>query len=270
MALQINSNQTALNAQRNIGISNAKYNKAMERISSGLRINRAADDAAGLAIAERFSTQARQAGQESANLQQGISVVQTADGALSSQADTIGRIRELALQASNGTLTTDQRNALNTEAQQLVQQIDRTAQDTEFNGTQILNGTTPTVNLGTQGGEQVTLNNASAGALGVSGLDLSTPEGAQAALNSADTAAGRVSQYRASLGAQQNRFEAGVRSLQNTETSARQSESLIRDTDIARETISRTRNQMMLSAGISALSQANVSSQQVMGLLNAR
>lgn len=270
MALQINTNVPALNAQRAINTSSAKYNKALERLASGMQINRAADNAAGLAIAERFNTLAKQSAQESANLQQGVSVVQTAEGALSAQQDTIGRIRELAVQASNGTLTADQRNALNAEAQQLIQQVDSTAQDTEFNGQKLLNGSATNVNLGTQGGEQVTLNNATSGALGVAGIDLSTAEGAQAAIQSADTATTRVGQYRASLGAQQNRFESGIRNLQNGELNARQSESMIRDANIATETVARTRNQLLMSAGISALTQANVSSQQVMSLLGAR
>lgn len=269
MGLRINENIPALNANRQANKANQLVQRSLEKLSSGLRINRAADDAAGLAIAERFNTLARQSQAEISNLQSGVSVVQTAEGGLSTQQDAVQRLRELAVQASNGTLSDADREAINTEAQQLLEQIGETAENTEFNGTQLLNGSTPTVDLGTEGNVQVNLPNATAGALGIGGIDLSTQAGAQSAIGALDSALNTIDQNRASLGAQQNRFESAIRQRELQGQNARESESRIRDLDIALGVLERTRGQALLQGSLSALIQGNITPQSALRLLGS-
>lgn len=267
MGLRINSNIPALNANRQARNANNLVETSLRRLSSGLRINGAADDAAGLAIAERFNTLARQSQVEIGNLQSGVSVVQTAEGGLSVQQDATQRLRELALQASNGTLSDADREAINAEAQQLIEQIGDVGENTEFNGTQLLNGSTPAIDLGTEGGVQVNLPESTPASLGINGIDLSTQAGAQAALGTIDTALNRIDQSRASLGAQQNRFESAIRQREIQGQDARDAESRIRDLDIAIGVIDRTRGQLLQRSSFAALMQSNVTPQSALRLL---
>ena len=267
MGLNINTNNPALGAQRQIGQTNQAITRNLQRLSSQLRINRAADDAAGLAIAERFNTLARQSQVESRNLQSGINASQTAEGGLSVQQDAVARIRELAVQASNGTLSDDQRAAINTEAQQLLEQIDSVAQDTEFNGQQLL-AQDQTISLGAGGGS-LELQESTTDSLGLNGLDLSTQAGAQAALESADSALENIGSQRAEIGAQQNGFESAINQREISEQSALEAESRIRDLDLARASIEKARNDVLLRGGLAGLIQSNVTPQAALSLLGS-
>ena len=266
MGIQVNTNLPALNAGRQTRESNRLLTESLQQLSSGRRINRAADDAAGLAIAERFNTLVRQGQQEINNLQTGVSAVQTAEGGLSAQQDAVGRIRELAVQASNGTLNDDQRAALNEEAQQLLEQIGTTATDTEFNGQDLLNQTR-TVDLGTEGGTQLELQESTLDSLGLNGLDLSTQGGAAAAIDTADAASEAIGANRASLGAQRNQFASAIEERNTSVLNQQEAESNIRDLDVARAVIERTRNQIQVQAGISSIIQSNVTPQTTLRLL---
>lgn len=266
MALGINTNTSALGAARQAERTVGLLNRNLQQLSTGLRINRAGDDAAGLAIADRFNTLARQFQVETNNLQSGISAAQTADGGLQSQQDAVQRIRELAVQASNGTLTTDQRNALNAEAQQLLDQIGDTAENTEFNGQQLLSQDQQ-VSLGVQGNVRLSLEESTVNSLGLSGVNLSTQAGAQSAIDAADNALNNISDQRARLGAQINRFDTAVEQRQFGSVNAFGAESRIRDLDIARGSIARARNQVLLQGSIASLIQGNVAPQSALRLL---
>ena len=266
MGLNINTNIVGLQAGRNTRQTNRLLNNTLRQLSSGLRINRAADDAAGLAIAERFSSQVRQSRVEANNLQSGINAAQTAEGGLSVQQDATQRLRELSLQAANGTLSEGQRQALNAEAQQLVDQINDVSQDTQFNGQGLLNQD-QTIDLGTEGGSALELQDASAGALGLDTIDLSTADGANAALGAIDTAQQQIANNRASLGAQTNRFESAINQRDIAGENAAAAESQIRDLDIARAALERSQNEVLLQSGISALAQGNISQQSALQLL---
>jgi len=269
MGLRINSNEPALFIQRQTQQTSNALLGGLERLASGQRINRAADDAAGLAIVERFRAQLNQLNQEVSNLQSGVNVVQTADSALGTQQDAVQRVRELAVQASNGTLSDDQRAAINQEAQQLLEQIDETAANTEFNGQTLLDGSATTIDLGVEGDAQVSIEESTTTSLGISGIDLSTQAGAQNAIGSLDDALGQIEENRANLGAQANRFESAieVRETENLNTAA--AESRIRDLDIARQTIEQSRNSILLQSGLAALTQSNVLGQNAARLLGS-
>lgn len=268
MGLTINNNIPALQAQRNAKQANGLLARSLQQLSSGRRINRAGDDASGLAIAERFSTVIRQAQTEINSLQSGLSLVQTADGGLAAQQDATQRLRELAVQAANGTLSTEQRNAINTEAQQLLEQIGETATKTQFNGKELLSAT-QTIPLGAGGMPQVSLKESTLDSLGLNGLDLSTAQGASGAIQTIDTALQRISDNRANLGAQQNRFERALEVRGITVQTASEAESRIRDLDLALGAIQRTRGQIRLQAGLAALIQSNTSPQNALRLLGA-
>jgi flagellin len=269
MALNINTNTTTTTAARHINTAVNNVNKSNLQAASGLKINKAADNASGLAISEQLRTQVRQSSQEINNLQTGTSVINTADSAIGTQQKAVGRLQELATQAANGTMSSDQRAAINQEAQQLVEQVNQTAQNTQFNGTQLLNGSTTSIPLGTQSGEQVTLNSTTTSALGISGVNLNTSEGAAAAMETLNNASEQLSQSRASLGAQSNQLESAVNTLETSNQNAQSADSAIRDADTARVTMERTRSQMMLQQSISALTQGNVAAQGAMQLLGA-
>ena len=270
MGLRINTNVAALNARRNLGQSTAALNKSLERLSSGLRINRAADDAAGLAIAEGFRSQVRGSQVAQRNAQDGVSLVQTAEGALSETTNILQRVRELAVQASNGTQSTKNRAALDTEVQQLLAQIDDIAIDTEFNGISVLSSS-QTVTLQSGANPSQTLNvvvqGSKTGDLGVSTVAVSSMQLAVSAISTIDRALQSVSTLRSNLGAYQNRLEFTINTLSIQEENAASSESMIRDADIARETIGFTRNQILVSSGTSVLAQANIVPQTALQLL---
>jgi flagellin len=267
MGLRINNNLPALDAARQTNRTSSLLTQQLERLASGRRINRAADDAAGLAIAERFSTRVRQGQAELNNLQTGVNLAQTADGGLEIQQQALGRLRELAVQGANGTLNDDQRTALNAEAQQLIEQIGGVANDTQFNGVALLNGSQSNVSLGVEGEIQVNLDESTPDALGVSGLDISSQGGAAAALGTIDTALSRVDQSRSSLGAQQNRFESAIQQRETNIANAQDAESRIRDLDVARASIEQSRNEVLLQASIAGTVQGNVTAQSALRVL---
>lgn len=268
MGLRINTNVPALGAGRQARAADNLLANTLRQLSSAQRITRAADDAAGLAIAERFRTQIRQGAVEINNLQSGVSVAQTAEGALGTQQDAVSRLRELAVQASNGTLSDENRQALNAEAQQLIEQINATAQDTEFNGQNLLDANR-TIDLGTEGGAQVSLNASTASSLGIAGIDLSTAGGASAAIDQLDQASNLISANRANLGAQQSRFESAIAQREERNLNAADAESRIRDLDLAQAVIQRTRGQLLLQGSLGSLLQANVAPQSALRLLGS-
>jgi len=270
MGLRINTNVAALNTSRILRRNTLDLNKSLERLSSGLRINRAADDAAGLAIAEGFRSQVRGSRVASRNAQDGVNLVQTAEGALTESSNILQRIRELAIQAANGTNSTENRLSLDLEVRQLLEQLDDIALDTEFNGVLVLSSPqTLTLQTGPQQGQ--TLLIAVAGAktddLGVSGVSISTVAGAVGSLSTVDIALQSINNLRASLGALQNRLEFTINTLGIQEENAAASESAIRDADIAQETLIFTRNQILVSAGTTVLAQANIVPQTALQLL---
>ena len=270
MGLRINTNVSALNTSRVLRRSTSELNSSLERLSSGLRINRAADDAAGLAIAEGFRSQVRGTQVAQRNAQDGVSLVQTAEGSLSETTNILQRIRELAVQAANGTQSTNNRAALNNEVQQLLQQIDDIAEDTEFNGIRVLSSAqTVTLQAGPNPSQTlvVSVNGAKTNDLGVSTVAISSVALAVSAISTVDIAIQSVSTLRSTLGAFQNRLSFTINTLAIQEENASGSESAIRDADIAGETIKFTRNQILVSAGTSVLAQANTVPQTALQLL---
>jgi flagellin len=270
MGLRINTNIAALNARRVLGRSTGELNTTLERLSSGLRINRAADDAAGLAIAEGFRSQVLGQQVSQRNAQDGVSLVQTAEGALSETTNILQRMRELAVQSANGTQTTDNRTALNSEVQQLLQQIDDIALDTEFNGLRVLSAaTTVTLQAGYKAQQtlSVVLSGATTGNVAVSAVTVSSMVSAVSALSTIDSAINSVTALRSTLGAFQNRLDFTLNVLAIQEENASASESAIRDSDVAVETIKFTRSQILVSAGTTVLAQANIVPQTALQLL---
>lgn len=270
MGLRINTNVAAVNTSRILRRSTADLNRSLERLSSGLRINRAADDAAGLAIAENFRSVVRGAQVAQRNAQDGVSLVQTTEGALLETTNILQRIRELAVQSANGVNSQQNREALNAEVLQLLGQIDDIATDTEFNGLRVLStAQTVTLQTGPQASQTLTilLNGAKTNDIGVNTVAISTVAQAVSALSTIDLALRSVSTLRSGLGAIQNRLEFTISTLAIQEENSTVSESAIRDADIASETARFTRNQILVSAGTSVLAQANVVPQQALQLL---
>jgi flagellin len=270
MGLRINTNVSALNTSRVLRRSTSDLNKSLERLSSGLRINRAADDAAGLAIAEGFRSVVRGSQVSQRNSQDGVSLVQTAEGALSETTNILQRIRELAVQAANGTQSTDNRLALTREVNELLGQINDIATNTQFNGISVLSSAqTVTLQAGAYVSQTLTIrvSGARAADIGVSAVTLSVASLAVAAISTVDNALRSVNTLRSTLGAFQNRLEFTINTLAIQEENSASSESAIRDADMAQETIAFTRNQILVSAGTSILAQANVVPQTALQLL---
>lgn len=270
MGLRINTNVASLNTARVLRASTSSLNKSLERLSSGLRINRAADDAAGLAIAENFRSVVRGTEVAQRNAQDGVSLVQTAEGALSETTSILQRIRELTVQAANGTQSAANRSALNSEVQQMLEQIDDIAFDTEFNGLRVLSSSqTITLQSGAMTSQTliVTVGGARTADLGVSTVTVSSVASAVSAISTIDNALRSVNTLRSMFGAYQNRLEFTINTLAIQEENSSSSESAIRDADMAKETISFTRNQILVSAGTSVLAQANVVPQTALTLL---
>jgi len=275
MGLRIFNNVEAANAHRVLNNTNNALSKSMERLSSGLRINRAADDAAGLAVSEVMRSQIRGMGVASRNAQDGVSLVQVADGALGNVGDMLQRVRDLAVQASNGTLTDSQRGNLDAEVQQILTEINKTGTDTEFNGISILSGSVAvaasavTLQVGANGGQEIafTIGTVSTAHLGIGAIAVSTAAAAVAAISLIDDAIGDVTTGRASLGAVQNRLEQTIGRLALTSENLQAAESRIRDADMAAEMIEMTRNQILQQSGTAMLSQANAAPQSVLSLL---
>ena len=274
MGLVINTNIAALNTSRILRRSTLDLNKSLQRLSSGLRINRAADDAAGLAIAESFQSQVRGLRVAQRNTQDGISLVQTAEGSLSEITNMLQRMRELAVQAANGTNSTTNRVSLDTEFQALKSQIIDTITRTEFNGIFPLNSATAIVlQTGASAAQTTTVAGTSPAitttTLGINAslLTGATAVNASAAITAVNTAIGTISTRRAQLGAVQNRLEFTINTLAIQEENSAAAESAIRDANIATETILFTRNQILVSAGTSILAQANLVPQTALQLL---
>ena len=270
MGLRINTNVPALNAGRILSRSSKALNQSLERLSSGLRINRAADDAAGLAIAEGFRSVVRGTQQAQRNAQDGVSLVQTAEGSLSETTSILQRIRELAVQASNGTQSTNNRLAIDGEVSQLLNQIDDIATTTQFNGISVLSSTqTITLQSGAMQSQTLTivLTGAKTTELGISAVRVSTMATAVSAISTIDNALKSVTTLRGTLGAYQNRLEFTINTLAIQEENSAAAQSAIRDADIAKETIAFTRNQILVSAGTSVLAQANLVPQTALQLL---
>lgn len=270
MSLRINSNTAAFNAYRNLSINDSMLSKSLEKLSSGFRINRAADDAAGLIKSESIRSDIRGLGQAVKNAQDGISFVQTAEGALVEVHAILQRMNELAVSAAN-TATSDG-SAEQAEVSQLLTQLGEIGSQTRFAGLDVFSATARTFQIGSAAGETVdvttgVLTTASVGAdtVDVSGVDLTT--GASAAITTIGSAIDSVSATRGDLGAIQNRLEHTVRNHNVSIENLSASESRIRDTDMALEMATFTRNQIMLQAGTSMLAQANAVPQNVLDLL---
>jgi len=272
MGLVVNTNPSAINTSRILRRSTLELNKSLERLSSGLRINRAADDAAGLAIAEGLRSQVRGFQVVQRNAQDGISLVQTAEGALSEITGILQRIRELAVQSANGTLQDAPNRAdLNTEATQLVAAVNEILTRTTFNGIDPFGATAINIQTGTNAAQTTTLAGTgtaiSTATLNIAALAINTQATANTALTTLDTALTTVNTRRAQLGAAQNRLEFTINQLGIREENAAAAESRIRDADIAKETIGFTRNQILVTAGTSILAQANIVPQTALQLL---
>ncbi|MCP3427811.1 flagellin [Opacimonas viscosa] len=274
MSLNVNTNISSLSAQRQMFESSNRLNTAFERLSSGFRINSAKDDAAGLQISDRMTTQIEGLQQAVRNANDGISLAQVAEGAMTEITSSLQRIRVLAIQSQNGINSDSDRNALDKEVQDLLEEVSRIAATTQFAGSSILQGDYSSAFLvGAQSGQTVSINlsrNQGFGAIGLLGaaaLSVSTVAGSVSAIARLDTAIDAVNTERASLGAVQNRFESTIRNLANVSENVSAARSRIRDTDFAVETAELTRWQIIQQASIQILSQANQRPQAALSLL---
>lgn len=275
MALRINTNVNSVFAQKHLSRTQERLRGNFEHLSSGLRITKAADDAAGLALSEGMRAEIKSLHQAKRNTMDGISVVQTAEGAMQEITDIVSRMRELSVQASSGVLQATERAYLQTEFTALQSEIDRIADSTQFNGLSIANGTTAsvTVQVGAQNTANdriaVTLIDGNGAALGIdaASVDLGSAANAQASITALDTALDSINDGRADLGAAQNRLTSAMHNLENYTENLIEAESRIRDVDFAQETAELTRNQVFSQAGTSVLAQANQSPQAALALI---
>jgi len=283
----INHNLSAMFADRSLRSTNDEVTKGMEKLSSGQRINRAGDDASGLAVSEKMRSQIRGLERASKNAQDGISFIQTTEGYLQESQDIIQRLRELAVQASNGVYTTEDRMQIQVEVSQLVDEMDRIASHAQFNGLNLLTG-----RFARDGGEnavtgsmwfhigsnmdqrvQVYIGTMTSKALGVrnigdnSIITVASPDGSNRAIGTLDQALKKVNKQRADLGAYQNRLEHAVKGIDVGAENLQAAESRIRDTDMANEMVNYTKNRILAQAGNAMLAQANQKTQQVLSLL---
>jgi len=267
MSLRIQNNVEALNAHRNLMGVSSQVSKSMERLSSGYRINRAADDAAGLAISEKMRAQIRGLAQNQRNIGDGVSLVQTAEGALSTVHNMLQRVRELAVQYKNGTLSSTNQTAIQSEVNQLASEIERIGTTTKFNGISLLDNTTAvTFQVGANDNEVIAVNMISLGSTAVLPSGWSTLSSATA-ISNIDAAIDNVSAQRATLGAVQNRLEYSLDNVSIYQENLVSAESRIRDVDMAAETVTLTKNQILAQAGTAMLAQANQAGQGVLSLL---
>jgi len=276
MGMRVTTNIAAINAQRNLVGSQRSIGKSMAQLASGNRINIAADDAAGLAISERLKGSIRSAAQAQRNANDGISMVQTAEGGLNEIGNIIVRLRELGIQASSDTVGDTERGFLNKEVEQLKSEVQRIASVTTWGDTKLLDGSTPTfdfqVGIFNNAEEDrisfdASSNVATLDALGMSEIDYMSKEGAQTALSSLDSAQTLVNGYRANLGALQNRLTSTVDNLGVAQENMSAANSRIRDTDVAQASSEMTRNNILLQAGTATLSQANQVNQLALKLI---
>jgi flagellin len=276
MGLRINTNVASINAQRNLMGSKLDHDKSLEKLSSGYRINRAGDDAAGLAISESLKAQIRGLKQASRNAQDGISLVQVAEGGLNETQSILIRLRELGVQAASDTVGNQERQFLNVEYDALISEIQRIADGTEFNSTPLLNGTGAVfdIQVGVRNNPNVdrivfdaSRADATVAALGINLTSVADKASAQNSLAAIDAAIISVSGMRADFGALQNRLQSTVNNLAINHENMSAANSRIRDVDVAEETSELTRNNILLQAGTSVLAQANQSNAIALGLL---
>ncbi len=274
MAIIVNNNIASINAQRNLGVSSSQLEGSVARLSSGLRITRAADDAAGLGISETLRAQIRSINQAVRNSNDGISLLQIADGGAEGIGNILGRLRELAAQSASGILGANERSFLDQEFLALRSEIDRISSVTEFNGVKLLSGAgndALSIQIGFRSSVNDTLSlslkDLDTGALSMRTVNVSTSENALSALSNIDNAISAVASARANVGSLQNRLDAAVQNLQVASENITAAESRIRDADIAFETAKFVRNQILVQAGTSILAQANTLPQQALALL---
>ena len=274
MALIVNNNIASITAQRNLGISTRELQGSVARLSSGLRITKASDDAAGLGISETLRAQIRSINQAVRNSNDGISLLQIADGGAANIGGLLARLRELAEQSASGILGGNERSFLDTEFVALRSEIDRISSVTEFNGQKLLSGATNdalSLQIGFRSSANdtlsLTLKDLDTGTLNLASTNVSTAAGALTALSNIDSAISAVASARANIGSLQNRIDAAVQNLEVANENISAAESRIRDADIAFETAKFTRNQILVSAGLSILAQANTLPQQALQLL---
>jgi flagellin len=270
--LAIYNNPTSTQAQVNLGVNRRALDGNMARLSSGLRINDAADDAAGLGISQSMRATIRSLGQAARNANDGVSMMQVASGAMAQQAQIMTRMKELATQAANGTYGTADLTNIDTEFQQLINEVDRIASSTQFNGTALLtSGSAITFQVGSSANAydqiKVTLSKTDKTTLGVAGLDTTSQANAQAALTAIDAALGTLSVAQANVGAAQNRLTAAFDNVSTMKTNTEAAESRIRDVDVAAETSAMARNQVLVQAGTAVLAQANQLPSMALSLL---
>lgn len=270
--MRINHNIAALNTHRQLSFNNANASKSLEKLSSGLRINRAGDDAAGLAISEKMRGQIRGLDMAAKNSQDGISLIQTAEGALNETHSILQRMRELAVQSSNDTNTTEDRAAIQLEVDELIKEIDRISTTTEFNTQTLLNGDISGLSLqvGSNSGQYISfaISDMGSTALGVDNIVLGTDHATStAAITTIDQAISQVSEERAKLGAIQNRLEHTINNLGTSSENLTAAESRIRDVDMAKEMMDFTKNNILTQAAQAMLAQANQQPQGVLQLL---
>jgi flagellin len=277
MGLRVNTNVTSLNAQRNLASVTERLSTNYRRLSTGLRISTAADDAAGLAISERLRSQVRSLEQDKRNANDGISLVQTAEGALNEVSSILVRLRELSVQSSNGSVSAADKDTLNEEFKSLVSEVNRIGRSTEFSGIKLLDGSASSVTFqvgfGTTSGIDtlsVSLSAALSTSLSLNSLDIGSSGSTTTALNNIDTAINTVSALRGSLGAAQNRLGSTINNLAVQVENLSAAESRIRDVDVAVETSALTRNSILQQAAISILAQANTQPQAALQLLQSR
>ena len=268
----VQHNLRAVNSNRMLGLTATTQSKSTEKLSSGYKINRAADDAAGLAISEKMRRQIRGLTQASANAQDGVSMVQTAEGALNEVHDMLQRLNELAVKAANGTNQSEDRSYIQKEVTQLQAEITRTANDTTFNKFKLLaSASTITLQVGTESGHEMKVNlkamSATKIGVGSAAVKMSTAANAKASIKAIDTAIKSVSELRADLGAVQNRLEHTINNLDNVVENTTAAESRIRDTDMATEMVKYSNNNILAQAGQAMLAQSNQANQGVLSLL---
>jgi len=282
----INHNMSSMYANRMLDIANDNVVGNIDKLSSGMRINKAGDDASGLAVSEKLRSQVRGLNQANQNIQNGISFIQTTEGFLHETTDILQRLRELSVQAANGIYSDDDRLQIQVEVSQLVAEVDRIASQAQFNGMNLLTGgfantgTNPRylqlhVGANVDQNVQIFIGTMTAQALGLSGLQgdvdsiisLATPESANMTIATIDSALKTVTKQRADLGAFQNRFETASRGIAIAAENLTASESRIRDTDMATEMVEFTKNQILTQSGVAMLAQANSNSQNVLSIL---
>jgi flagellin len=279
----INHNMRAMYASRALGVTQNELTKNMEKLASGMRINRAGDDASGLAVSEKLRSQIRGLNQATKNIENGVSFIQTTEGYLQETQDILHRVRELAVQSSNGIYTAEDRMQIQVEVSQLIDEVNRIASHAQFNGMNLLTGRFAQdgnqvmqlqVGANMDQNERIYIGNMSAGALGLQGaqgteetISIEDPEKANQSIGVLDAALRTVSKQRADLGAYQNRFEMAAKGVSIAAENLQAAESRIRDTDMANEMVNYVKNSILSQAGGAMLAQANTRTQGVMQLL---